>query len=260
MAMNFPARRRLKRFGKRKGSEQMKIVKSIILLVFLLCISMLAVAQVENVGETVPEELGIDAAQQKLRTVSVSKFEDAGFWRANMSLDQGLVTVRTLPGVPIDKEILEGEVEAGIDLKDERVLGVKVQYFKRGDHQVAILPSRPLPVEGISKTISLWVVGRNSPHTLKLLVRDQFGNRGEVTMGKLNFAGWKKMVATIPTSVIQRDYHYSNRLGIQIEGFRIDMDPEETFGTYYIYFDGLRATTDLFPEESRDIDDMADNW
>jgi len=238
----------------------MKVSKGIILLFVILCLGTVAYAQVEGVGETAPEELGIDAAQQKLRTVSVSKFEDAGFWRANMSLDQGLVTVRTLPGVPLDKEELEGEVEAGIDLPDERVLGVKVEYFKRGDHQVSILPSRPLPIEGISKTVSVWVVGRNSPHTLKLIVRDQFGQTGEVTMGKLNFAGWKKMIATIPTSVTQRDYHYGNRLGIQIEGFRIDMDPEETFGTYYIYFDGLRATTDLFPEESRDVDDMADNW
>jgi len=238
----------------------MKARKSIILLIIILGMGSALFAQVQNIGETVPEELGIDAAQQKLRTVSVAKFEDAGFWRGNMSLDQGLVTIRTLPGAPLDKELLEGEVEAGLDLKDEKVLGVKVQYFKRGDHQVAILPSRPLPVEGISKTISVWVVGRNAPHTLKLLVRDQFGRRGEVTMGKLNFAGWKKMVATIPTSVIQRDYHYSNRLGIQIEGFRIDMDPEETFGTYYIYFDGLRANTDLFPEENRDVDDMADNW
>jgi hypothetical protein len=238
----------------------MKVSKGIILLFVILSIGTVAYAQVEGVGETVPEEMGIDAAQQKLRTVSVSKFEDAGFWRANMSLDQGLVTVRTLPGAPLDKEELEGEVEAGLDLPDERVLGVKVQYFKRGDHQVSILPSRPLPIEGISKTVSVWVVGRNSPHTLKLIVRDQFGQTGEVTMGKLNFAGWKKMIATIPTSVTQRDYHYGNRLGIQIEGFRIEMDPEETFGTYYIYFDDLRATTDLFPEESRDVDDMADNW
>jgi hypothetical protein len=104
------------------------------------------------------------------------------------------------------------------------------------------------------------VVGRNSPHTLKLLIRDQFGNRGEVTMGKLNFTGWKQMVATIPPHIVQKDYHYGNKMGIKIEGFLLEMDPEETYGTYYVYFDALRATTDLFAEEKRDIDDMADNW
>ncbi len=235
--------------------------KSIILLFVLLFVSSMTLfAQLEDVGEPAPEQLGVDAAQQKLRTVSISKFEDAGFWDAQMPLEQGLVTVRTLQGVPLDKESLEGEEEAGIQLDDENVLGVKIEFFKRGMHQVSVRPSRPMPVEGITKTLSLWVVGRNSPHLLKVLIRDQFGNTGEVTMGELNFTGWKKMVATIPTHIKQRDYHYANKMGIQIEGFRIDMDPEETFGTYYIYFDGLRATTDLFAEESRDVDDMNDNW
>ncbi|MFW5712542.1 MAG: flagellar filament outer layer protein FlaA [Spirochaetia bacterium] len=236
--------------------------KSIILLFVLLFVSSVTLfaQQLEDVGETNPEQLGVDAAQQKLRTVSISKFEDAGFWDAEMPLEEGIVTIRTLQGAPTDKEPLEGEEEAGIQLDDENVLGVKVEFFKRGMHQVSVHPSRPLPVEGITKTLSMWVVGRNSPHLLKVLIRDQFGNTGEVTMGELNFTGWKKMVATVPTHIKQRDYHYSNKMGIQIEGFRIDMDPEETYGTYYIYFDGLRATTDLFAEESRDVDDMNDNW
>src|SRR6056297_960352 len=239
----------------------MRARKSIILLFVLLFVSSLALfAQVEDVGEPQPEQLGVDSAQQMLRTVSISKFEDAGFWDATMPHDQGIVTIRTLQGAPLDKEPLEGEQEAGIELDDDKVLGAKVEFFKRGLHHVSILPSRPLPVEGISKTLTLWVVGRNSPHTLKVLIRDQFGNSGEITMGELNFTGWKKMIATIPTNIKQRDYHYSNKMGIQVEGFRVDMDPEETFGTYYIYFDGLRATTDLFAEESRDVDDMSDNW
>lgn len=239
----------------------MRAYKNIILLIVFLVMSSVALfAQAEEAGQVRPEELGVDAAQQKLRTVSVNKFEDAGFWHASMAHEQGIVTVRTLPGSPLDKEEIAAEAEVGLDLPDENVLGVKVEYFKRGNHQVAVLPTRPLPVEGISKTISLWVVGRNSPHTLKLLIRDQFGNRGEVTMGKLNFTGWKKMVATIPPHIVQRDYHYNNKLGIKIEGFRLEMDPVETYGTYYVYFDALRATTDLFAEENRDVDDMSDNW
>jgi hypothetical protein len=239
----------------------MRARKNIILLIVFLSMGSVALfAQAEVAGNPKPEELGVDAAQQKLRTVSVNKFEDAGFWHANMAHEQGIVTVRTLPGSPLDKEPLEGETEAGLDLPDEKVLGVKIEYFKRGYHQVSVMPTRPLPVEGISKTISVWVVGRNSPHTLKLLIRDQFGNRGEVTMGKLNFTGWKQMVATIPPHIVQKDYHYGNKMGIKIEGFLLEMDPEETYGTYYVYFDALRATTDLFAEEKRDIDDMADNW
>ncbi len=240
-------------------------VTVLIISLFILFGSAFLFAQEEGdelgqVGEPTPESLGIDAAQQKLRTVSVSKFEDAGFWNVNMPDEQGVISLRALPGSPIDKEPLEGEEEAGITEPDKNVLGVKVEYFKRGYNQFAVVPARPLPVEGISKTVSIWVVGRNSPHVLMLLISDQFGNRAEITMGKLNFSGWKKLTAAIPLHLRQRDYHYSNKMGIKIEGFRIDCDPEEAFGTYYIYFDALRATTDLFSEESRDVDDMPDSW
>jgi hypothetical protein len=216
--------------------------------------------QVEEAGEPQAEDLGVDTAQQKLRTVSITKFEDAGFWNATMPLDQGLIKHRTLPGQPVDREPLEGEEEAGINVKDDSVLGVKINFFRRGHNSFTISPVKPLPVEGIAKTVSVWVVGRNSPHVLKLLVSDQFGNSGEITMGELNFTGWKKMTVAIPPTIKQKDYHYHNKMGIKIDGFKIECDPEETYGTYYIYFDALRATTDLFAEETRDVDDMADNW
>ncbi len=245
----------------------MRVQNYIILLIVFLMVVFGAVSvsaqnqdEVEEAGEPNAAQLGVDSAQQKLRTVSVSKFEDAGFWNVSMPQEQGLVTLRTLPGSPLDKEPLEGEQEANITEPDRNVLGVKVNFFQRGLNQFAVYPARPLPIEGISKTVSIWVVGRNSPHTLRLMIADQFGNSGEITMGKLNFSGWKKLTAAIPMNIKQRDYHYQTKQGIKIEGFRIDCDPEEAFGTYYIYFDALRATTDLFSEESRDVDDMPDSW
>ncbi len=236
---------------------------SIVLLVCLflsLSLAALSAQAADNAGEPDPAEIGVDTAQQKLKEVSISKFEDAGFWSAGMSKDEGIVTLRRLPGKPIDKEPIPDEEEAGIEESDANVLGVKVEYFKRGHSRFVLKPVRPMPIEGITKTISMWVVGRNSPHMLTLLISDHFGNRAEVTMGRLNFTGWKKLTVAVPTSIVQRDYHYNNRMGLKVEGFRVDCDPKETYGSYYIYFDGLRATTDLFAEEHRDIDDMSDNW
>ncbi|WP_020613330.1 flagellar filament outer layer protein FlaA [Sediminispirochaeta bajacaliforniensis] len=237
--------------------------KLLFMLIAVAVVPMVVVAQSATpaaVGEPNPTEIGVDTAQQKLKEVSISKFEDAGFWSASMSKDEGLVTLRRLAGSPIDKEPLEAEAQAGITEDDSNVLGIKVEYFKRGNSQFTLTPVRPMPVEGICKTVSVWVVGRNSPHVLKMLLSDHFGNRAEVTMGKLNFTGWKKLTVAIPTSIVQRDYHYNNKMGIKIEGFTIDCDPKEAYGSYYIYFDDLRATTDLFAEEHRDIDDMQDNW
>ena len=207
-----------------------------------------------------PAEIGVDTAQQMLKEVSISKFEDAGFWSVTMGRDQGVTTLRRLPGGSIDKETIPDEEQIGLSESDKYVLGVRVDYYKRGYNQFTIRPARPLPVEGIVKTISMWVVGRNSPHVLKMLVSDQFGNKAEITMGKLNFTGWKKMTVAIPTNIKQLDYHYANKMGIKVEGFRIDCDPEETRGSYFFYLDDLRAVTDLFAEESRDVDDMMDNW
>jgi hypothetical protein len=62
--------------------------------------------------------------------------------------------------------------------------------------------------------------------------------------------------------IVQEDYHYTSDRCIKIIGFRVDCDPTETIGTYYLYLDDLRATTDLFLEtvNGRDLDDISDAW
>ncbi len=229
------------------------------LLLLIVAVS-LSYGQLTGIGEPNAEEIGVDTAQQNLREISVTKFEDAGFWYSTMPRDQGVTTLRRLPGGPLDKEPLVGEQEVGITEVDQYVLGMKVQYYKRGLNTFSLYPVRPLPVEGITKTLSVWVVGRNMKHVLKLVIEDFFGNRAELTMGTLNFSGWRKLTVAVPPSVKQRDFHYNDRMGIKVIGFIIETDPLEAFGTYYIYFDDMRAWTDLFAQESRDPDDMADVW
>ncbi len=208
-------------------------------------------------GDPEAADMGIDSAQQKLKEVTITKFEDAGFWWVTMPGDQGNTILRRFEGAPAEKEPVPDEETIGID-PGKYVLGVKVKFYRRGMSRFAILPSRPLPVPGICKTISLWVVGRNTNHTLKLLISDYYGMRKEITVGKLNFTGWRKMTVAVPPHIKQDDYHYGNKNGIKIYGFRIDCDPVEATGVYYIYFDDLRVVTDLFTEENRDKDDMND--
>jgi hypothetical protein len=240
----------------------MKSTGKVILLTIIMSIAVIgaAAAQNEDVGAPNANLIGVDSAQQKLKEVSVSKFEDAGYWNAFMSPDQGIVRLRRFEGIPVEKEPIPGEEEAGIEEEDKYVLGLKVQYFGRGFKQFALMPVRPIPIEGITKTISVWVVGRNFNHVLKVMVADHFGNRSEITMGKMNFSGWRQLTVAVPPTLVQRDYHHSNRMGIKIVGFKIETDPMESYGTYYVYFDGLRAVTDLFAEENRDVDDFLDAW
>ena len=151
-----------------------------------------------SVGEPIASEIGVDSAQQNLREISVTKFEDAGFWFSTMPRDQGITTLRRLLGGPADKLPITGEAEVNIKEDDLFVLGMKVQYNKRGLNTFALYPVRPIPVAGIAKTLSVWVVGRNMNHILTLVIEDFFGNRAELTMGVLNFTGWRQLTVAVP--------------------------------------------------------------
>jgi hypothetical protein len=226
---------------------------------FLVC-ALAILAVLPAAGQVDASKIGKDQAQQKLVEVSISKLEDAAFWTGAMSLDDGIVTLRSLPGSPAAKKPAEGDVENRINEQDTRVLGVKVDFYHRGVISFTVHPTAPIPIAGLSKTISVWIAGRNFNHTLKLLVDDYFGRHMELTVGKLTFMGWKKLTVAVPPSIVQTDYHFTYKDGLKITGFKIECDPLEAMGTYYLYLDDIRAVTDLFGEERRDADDMTDGW
>ncbi|MDR2536813.1 MAG: flagellar filament outer layer protein FlaA [Treponema sp.] len=216
-------------------------------------------------GNTNARQLGIDTAQQDLKEVSVDKFEQEGYWRASISSDSGFISSRLFEGSPAGKVPIPEEADLGIP--DAHVLGARVDFLRRGHASFTLSPAHPIPIEGITKTISVWAAGRNYNHKLNILIQDYFGRTFELALGTLNFQGWKKLTVAIPpqaedgrNGIVQRNYHYNNDLGIKVLGFRVDCDPSETFGTYYLYLDDLRAVTDIFAENSRDSDDMADAW
>lgn len=207
-----------------------------------------------------PASLGVDTAQQNLQEISVDRFEDPGFWISSIAADRGLVMHRRIAGGPADKEPIAAEVAAGIEPVDDNVIGVRTDFYRRGSATISLRPVRPIPVPGIVKTISLWVAGRNFNHHLSIVVEDYFGNVNVLPMGRLNHTGWRQMTVAVPPTIRQRNPHYNTETGLRIRGLVIDANIEEAFGTFYVYFDDMRAVTDLFGEESRDPDDMVDGW
>jgi hypothetical protein len=238
----------------------MKFRQTIVLLAFAVVLSGPAFAQAVAAGLPNAADIGKDQAQQLLKEVSISKFEDAAFWETAMPLDMGVVAGKRLAGSPTGKQPIPEETSLGIKEEDKYVLGVKVSFFHRGDSFFAIHPATPLAIEGIVKTLSVWVVGRNFNHTLKVVFEDYAGQQKILTMGTLNFVGWKKLTVAIPPNIQQSEYHYGYRNGIRITGFQVDTDPLDSYGVYYLYMDDLRAVTDLFGESKRDVDDMSDGW
>ncbi len=95
---------------------------------------------------------------------------------------------------------------------------------------------------------------------LKIFVLDYYGNEQELVADKLNFIGWKELVVPIPDNIVQTDYHFPDKQGIKFNGFLVECDPAEAYGVYYIYFDELRALTDIFNEKTKDEFDISDDW
>ena len=183
----------------------------------------------------------------ELVEVEVDGFEAEGFWFSHMSSDEGLTTAR----------LFKSRREGG---EDSSVLGVRVDYLRRGYSSFTVRPMWPLPVEGETREVSVWVAGRNFNHELKLIFMDFWDRVYEVPFDKkLNFHGWQKLTAYVPVDIPQISVNSSKPMGIKIVGFRVYCDPLETRGTYYVYFDDMRAITDN-STVNVDPEDMIDGW
>ena len=221
-------------------------------------------AQNSLVEDPNPETIGNESAMQALHEISLDKFEREGSWGVHISPDYGVITGRLFEGSPAMKDPLKED--EGKENEDTQVLGVKVEFFKRGINSFYITSQRPIPIEGVTKTVSVWVCGRNMGHELYLLVEDYFGRNYELYMGSLGFSGWKKLTAVVPPSpdgehgIVQHSAYYGDKPGLRIIGFRVDCDPMLSRGAYYMYLDDLRCVTDLYDMQNHEEDDMADNW
>ena len=200
----------------------------------------------QSVYEANPETVGADSAMMSLREIS----------------DDGVIAARLFDGSPLMKEPLQGEDES----EDTQVLGVRVDFFRRGLDSFTITSGRPLPIEGTVKTISMWVCGRNQDHEMYVMVQDYFGRNYELYLGNLGFSGWKKLTCVVPPSldgehgIVQSSAYYGDKPGLKILGFRVNCNPMQARGSYYIYLDDLRAVTDLYDMENHDEDGMLDDW
>ena len=241
--------------------------RQIFVAVALILSAGLLFAQADSKGNSSladpdPNVIGNDSAASALKQVSIDKFERDGSWNVHISPDAGVITSRLFDGSPEAKEQLEGEDPE----QDTKVLGVKVEFFRRGVNSIYVTAVRPLPIEGVTKTISLWMAGRNAAHKIFVLVQDYFGHSYELYLGDLGFSGWKKLTVAVPPSpdgehgIVQSSAYYGDRPGLRIVGFRIDCEPMLARGTYFVYFDDLRAVTDLYDMQNRDEDDLPDNW
>lgn len=201
-------------------------------------------------------QIGIQTGTQLLADIPIAHFEDADTWAAAMPIDQGLVFAMRRKGRPLEVPA----IDPNDGTKSDYVLGVKVAFNQRGYSHFRIRPSRPIKVPGITKAVTVWICGRSFKHRMYMHVLDYKGTEMILDMGLIDFVGWKKLSIAIPVTIEQDNYHNTEWRGLSFSGFSILCDPADTYGLYYIYFDELRAITDVYNEEYRDEDDMQDGW
>jgi len=232
------------------------MTKLVIIMVtmFILFLSPFIVnAQEQEVEEL---QVGILTGTQLLADIPIAHFEDADAWVSSMPIDQGIIFSMRRKGRPLEVPA----IDPNDGTKSDFVLGVKVAFNQRGYAHFRVRPPRPIKVPGITKAVTVWVCGRSFKHRMYLHVHDFKGAEMILDMGLIDFVGWKKLSIAIPVTVEQDNYHNTEWRGISFAGFSIRCDPADTYGIYYIYYDELRAITDVYNEEYRDEDDMQDGW
>ena len=190
-------------------------------------------------------------ATELVKTLLIDDFEEAGEWSSFMPRDFGLTRAMRREGAPRQIQ----------STNNRYVLGVKTEFMKRDWSWITVKPAQPTKIKGITKSLTVWVVGRNYRHTLNFVLRDYLGHIKFLTAGEMIWVGWKPVTVNIPDTIKQQNYKISDERGIEFLGFRIDFDPQDILGRpFYVYFDWLTADTDLFSEQNQNPDDMMDNW
>jgi hypothetical protein len=275
-----------------EGDLVMKTIRRITILALLLAsFLLLGTIGIAQQGGTGISPAGDESdlagtAGEELVTFILDDFERASSWVAEMPRDQGVIFSMPREGAPAvvrreaetisneNTRFLERKREQGILPRDNPligfpyneqrfVLGVRVEYLRRGYHWFTVRPPIPIKVPGICKSIAVYVVGRGNNHWLWLMLRDYQGNKRYLSsMRPLNHIGWRRVLFPIRNTISQGDFRTTDprRLGITFDGFLINCDPLEAYGTYYIYFDLLTAQVNLYYEFQVDNDDMRDYW
>ena len=232
-------------------------MKPVLIFVSVLFLILIPVAMFAQEAQDVEDlKVGVETATQLLADIPVTHMEDADTWDSNMPIDQGVIYSMKRRGRPL--EIPEIDPNDGVENK--YVLGVKVAYNQRGYAHFTVTPSKPIKIPGITKALTVWVCGRSFKHRLYAHILDYRGREMYIDLGPLDFVGWKQINAVLPSSIEQYNYHNADWRGISLNGLSIRTDPEDSYGVYYVYFDEIRAITDVYVEENRDEDDMTDGW
>lgn len=211
--------------------------------------------------------IGTDQNSSEVKTFLLDQFNIETAWEAIIYPDTAVASLKYMerPDKPeSDGEKLYVTGEAATAEERSVVLGAKLHFIRRAYGEELYLKRRaPIPLDGITKAFSLWVCGRGMTHELYIRVKSATGMIADIPFEnpKLNFVGWKQLIAYVPPTVAQEDVMTPDKPGFTVLGLVLKLNATEMSHDYYIYFDDLEAYTDVIHQSQyNEIENISDEW
>jgi hypothetical protein len=150
---------------------------------------------------------------------------------------------------------------------NKQSLGIWGKFDRKGYNWIDIYPvpagagedAAPfeIPFPGRVQVLDLWVWGSNMNLTLDAYVRDYRGIVHVLSLGSLNYAGWKDLRVNVSGNIPQSQRILPARQGLTFVKFRINTSPLEKVDNFYVYFDHFKIHTDMFETlyDGNELDD-----
>lgn len=214
------------------------------------------------------EQTTTSAQDDETNTILLEDFETDGRWIPYIGSTHGSAKILNFEGRP--KEKTATNYSDGTPSQNSKVLGIRLLYSERLKYTFHLKPISPIeiPEAGTVKSINIWVLGRNVPNTLYVVIKDsediphRIAFKDESGSPYLSFIGWKQLKAVIPNTVQQKYIVYSRRPPIKITSLELDQYSYTTRSgkEYFIYLDDLTAEVDTSTQIKADDDDIPDTW
>jgi len=197
--------------------------------------------------------LSSQEADVNYQTYMVDTFDNTeGEWSwhavGSKFVTTGFPVLKHFDGMPHAVKVMNTDAE------NPKFLGVEVKFNRRGDNWMDIVPSKQgdkglepyeIPFKGNIARLDMWVWGAGYYYDLEILVRDCYGRVHALSVGTLNFKGWKNMSVNVPRSIPQSSAYLSAGKELKFVAFRVRTRPTEHVEDFYIFMDQFKALTDM---------------
>ena len=142
--------------------------------------------------------------------------------------------------------------------RELRSLGVEAAFDRLGYNYLEFVPvaeddegnvvPRGVPIPGRIRNMDMWVWGSNYDYYIELQLRDYRGIVHTLTLGDIDYRGWRNLRVAIPSWIPQGVRYVPQYRGLELVKIVLWTRPTEKVDGFFVYFDEIKVTTDVFQE------------